>query len=97
MTEKGMSVCLLCSVIGHTVGFRQGKWLGSVWEETIEGKEGQLNEIKGTKIGKALAENQCISECFVEASLQALVSQLWIIHWTLCWSSDQQVNDMWMR
>ena len=97
MTGKGMSVGLRCSVIGHTVGFEQGKWPGNVWEETTEGKERHWNEIKETKIGKAFAENQRISECFVEASLQALTSQLWSIHWTLCWSSDPQVKEVWMR
>ena len=74
MTGKGMSV-----------GFEQGKWPGNVWEETTEGKERHWNEIKETKIGKAFAENQRISECFVEASLQTPTSQLWSIHWTLCW------------
>ena len=72
MTDKEMSVGLLCSVIGHTVGVKQGKWPGNVWEETTEGKESHWNEIKETEIGKAFAENQQISECIVEASLQAL-------------------------
>ena len=61
------------------------------------GMERHWIEIKETKIGKAFAKNQQISECFVEASLQALTSQLWSIHWTLCWSSDPQVKEMWMR
>ena len=39
MTDKGMNVGLLCSVIGHTVGFELEKWPGNVWEETTEGKE----------------------------------------------------------
>ena len=26
-----------------------------------------------------------------------LISQLWSIHWTLCWSSDPQVKEVWMR
>ena len=39
MTDKGMSVGLLCSVIGHTVGFEQRKCLGNVWEDTTKGKE----------------------------------------------------------
>ena len=46
MTGKGMSVGLCCSVIGHTEGYEQGKWPGNVWEETKEGKERHLNEIK---------------------------------------------------
>ena len=25
-----------------------------------------------------------------------LISQLWSIHWTLCWSSDPQVKEVWM-
>ena len=80
MTGKGMSVGLCCSVIGHIVGFELGKWTGNVWEETTDGKERHWNEIKETKIGKAFAENRRISECFVEASLQAVTSQLWSIH-----------------
>ena len=75
MTDKGMRVGLLFSVNGHTVGFEQGKWPGNGWEETTEGKERHWNEIKWTHIGKAFAENLRISECFVEASLQALTSQ----------------------
>ena len=75
MTDKGMSVGLLCSVIGHTVGFEQGKWPGNGWEETTERKERHWNEVKWTEIGQAFAENQGISECFVEASFQALTSQ----------------------
>ena len=39
MTDKGMTVGLLCSVIGHTVGFEQRKLPGNVWEETTKGKE----------------------------------------------------------
>ena len=97
MTDKCTSVGLLCSVIGHSVEFRQAKWPGNVWEETTERKEWHCNEIKGTKIGKAFAENQQISECFVEASLQPLISQLWSIFWTLCWSTDPQVKAVWMR
>ena len=88
-----MSVFLLCLVIGHTVGFLQGKLPDSVWEETTEGKERHWNEIKGCEIGKAFAKNQWISECFVEASLQALISQLRNIHCTHCWLSDPQVKD----
>ena len=97
MTGKGMSVRLRCSVVGHTVGFEQGKWPGNVLEKTTEGKERHWNEIKRTKIGKAFAENQWIGECFVEASLQVLTSQLWSSHWTLCWSSYSQVKKVWMR
>ena len=92
-----MSVGLLCAVIGHTVGFRQGKWPGSVWEETTERKERHRHVIKRTKIGEAFAENQWISECSVESSLQALKSQFQSIQWTPCWSSDPQVKDVWMR
>ena len=87
---------LLCSVIGHTVGFRKGKWPCSVWEESTEGKERHWNEINRTKGSKAFAENQRISECFVEAGLQALINQLWSIHWTLSWPSVPQLNDVWM-
>ena len=97
MTDGGMSVGLLCSAIGHTMGFKWGKWLENVWKETTEEKERHWNEIKGTKIGRAFAENQRISECFVVASPQALTSQLWSIHWTLHWSSDPQVKEGWMR
>ena len=97
MTDEGMSVGLLCSVIGHTMGFKRGKWPENVWEETTEGKERHWNVIKGTKIGKAFAENQRINECFVEAGPQALTSQLWGIHWTLHWWSDPQVKEVWMR
>ena len=75
MTDRGMSVGLLSSLIGHSVGFKQGKWPGNGWEETTERKERHWNEIKGTEIGQAFAENQRISECFVEASFQALTSQ----------------------
>ena len=96
MTDECMSVGLLCSVIGHTVDFWQVKWSGNICEETTEGKEWHWNEIKGTKIGKAFAENQRISKCFVEASLQARICQLWSIHWTLCWSSDPQLKEAWM-
>ena len=52
---------------------------------------------RGGKKGKAFAENQRTGECFEEAGLQALISQLWSIHWTLCWPSDPQVKDVWMR
>ena len=69
MPHKGMSMGPLCSVIGHTVGFQQGKWAGYIWEKTTEGKERHWNEIGGTKIGKAFAENKRIIECFVKASL----------------------------
>ena len=97
MPHKGMSVGPLCSFIGHTVGFQQGKWPGYTWETTTEGKERHWSEIGGTKIGKAFAETQRIIECFVKASLQAVASQLWSIHWTLCWSSDPPVKEVWMR
>ena len=69
----------------------------NVWEETTEGKKRHWNEIKETKIGKGFAENQQLSESFVEACLQALTSQLWNIHWTLCGSSYPQVKEAWMR
>ena len=77
MTDKGMSVGFFCSVYGHIVGFRQGKWPGSVWEEATERKDKHWNQIEGTKIGKAVAENLWFSECFVEASLHALICHLW--------------------
>ena len=76
--------------------FKKGKRPGSVWEESKERKERHWNEINRTKGSKAFAENQRISECFVEAGLQALIRQLWSIHWTLCWPSVPQVNNMWM-
>ena len=76
MTDRCMSVGPLCSVIGHTVDFWQVKWPGKVWDETTEGREWHWNEIKGAEIGKAFAEKQPISDCFVETSLQALRSQL---------------------
>ena len=94
-TRVCMSVGLLCSVIGHTVGFKQGKWPGNVWEETTEGKERHWNQIKATKIGNAFAENQRISDCFVKAIPQALTSQLWSIYRTLSWNtSDPRVSQM---
>ena len=43
MTDKGMSVGLLCSVIGHTVGFKQGNDLG------MSGKKPQ-RERRGTEM-----------------------------------------------
>ena len=97
MTDKGMSVGLPVSVIGHMVGIWQWKGPGSVWEQNTKRKKGHWNEINGTKMGKAFAENQRIRECFVEAGLQALLSQLWSIHWTSCWPSDPQVKDVWIR
>ena len=93
MTDKGMSVGLLVSVIGHAVGIWLWKGPGSVSEQNIERKKGHWNEINGTKMGKAFAENQRIRECFVEAGLEALISQLWSIHWTSCWPSYPQVKD----
>ena len=92
-----MSVGLLCSVIGQTVGFRIGNWPGSVWEESMEGKERHWNEINRTKRSKAFSGHQRVSECFVKAGLRALISQLWSIHRTLCWPSDTQVKDVWIR
>ena len=77
MTDKGMSVGLLCSVIGHTVGFGKGKWPGSVWEGSMEGKERHWNEINRTKRSKAFSGHQRVSECFVKAGLRALISQLY--------------------
>ena len=49
-----------------------------------------------TEKGKAFARNQRIRECFVEAGLQALLSQLWSIHWISCWPSDPQVKGVWI-
>ena len=60
----------------------------------IEIRKG-LREV--TKKGKAFAENQRTGKCFEEAGLQALISRLWSIHWTLSWPSDPQVKDVWMR
>ena len=76
---------------------RKGKWPGSVWEEPMEGKERHWNEINRTKRSKAFSGHQRVSECFVKAGLRALISQLWSIHRTLCWPSDPQVKDMWIR
>ena len=84
MTGKGMSVGLHCSVIGHTVGFDERKLPGNVWEETTGEKKRHWKEIKETKIGETFAENQRISECFVEASPQALTRQLWSIQRYSC-------------
>ena len=39
MTDKGISVGLCCSVIGHTVDFEMGKLPGNGWEEIREGNE----------------------------------------------------------
>ena len=97
MTDKGMSVGLLVSVIGHTVGIWQWKGPGSVRDQNTDRKKGHWNEINGAKMGKAFAENKIISERFVIAGLQALPSQLWNIHWTSCWPSDPQVKDVWIR
>ena len=83
MTDKGMSVGLLCSVIGHTVGFREIEWPDSDLKETTERRERYLNEINRTEIGKPFAENQRIGECFVGAGIKALISQLWSIRWHL--------------
>ena len=58
---------------------------------------GFSSDLEVTKQGKAFAEIQRTGECFEEASFQALKSQLWSIHWTLCWPSDPQVKDVWMR
>ena len=91
------------SFIGRIVGFLQGKWPWSASEENTEGKKRHWNEIKGTKIGKGFAENQWISLCFIEASLQAQIRQLLSIHWTLadhvtqkCKTSEWGRNQ-WMR
>ena len=75
MTDKGMSVALLVSVIGHAVGIWQWKGPGNVSKQNIERKKGYWNEINGTKMGKAFAENQRIRECFVEAGLETLIRQ----------------------
>ena len=91
-----LSVGLLWSIIGHAVSSRKGKWPGSVWEEFTDGEERHWNEINRTKGSKAFTENQRIIECYVEAGLQALISQLWSIHWTLCWKSGPHVKDGWM-
>ena len=69
----------------------------SVFIETWKGLRGFSSDIEVTKQGKAFAENQRTGECFEEAGFQALKSQLWSIHWTLCWPSDPQVKDVWMR
>ena len=69
----------------------------SVFIETRKGLRGFLSDIEVTKQGKAFAENQRTGECFEEAGFQALMIQLWSIHWTLCWPSDPQVKAVWMR
>ena len=48
----------------------------SVFIGTREGLRGILSDKEVTKIGKAFAEIQRISECFVKVGLQALISQL---------------------
>ena len=69
----------------------------SVFIVIWKGLRGFLGDIEVTKKGKASAENQRTGECFGGAGLKALISQLWSIHWTLCWPSDPQVKDLWMR
>mgnify|MGYP001800758009 CR=1 FL=1 len=69
----------------------------AVFIETREGLRGIWSDKEVTKIGKAFAEIQRISECFVKAGLQAQASQLWITHWTPCWRSDPYVKEVWMR
>ena len=69
----------------------------SVFIETRKGLRGFSSDIEVTKQGKAFAENQKTGECFEEAAIQALIIQLWSIHWTHCWPSDPQVKDVWMR
>ena len=69
----------------------------SVCIETQKGLRSFSSDIEVTKKGKALAGNQRTGKCFEEAGFQALISQLWSIHWTLCWPSDPQVTDVWMR
>ena len=96
MTDKGVRVGITVSVIGQKVGLWQWKEPGSVWEQNTKWKKGHWNESNGTEMGKAFAENQRIRECFVEAGLQALLSQLWSIHWTSCWPSDPQVKGLWI-
>ena len=43
--------------------------------ENREGLIGISSDMEVTKIGKAFTESQRTSECFVEAGLQALISQ----------------------
>ena len=69
----------------------------AVFIETREGLRGIWSDKEVTKIGKAFAEIQRISECFVKAGLLAQASQLWITHWTPCWRSDPYVKEVWMR
>ena len=51
----------------------------SVFIETWKGLRGFSSANELTKKGKAFAENQRTGECFEEADLQALISQLWSI------------------
>ena len=67
-----------------------------VFIEIRKGLRGFSSDAEVTKSGKAFADNQRSSECFVEAGLKALTSQWWNIHWTPCWPSDPQVKDKWM-
>ena len=69
----------------------------AVFIETREALRGIWSDKEVTKIGKAFAEIQRISECFVKAGLLAQASQLWITHWTPCWRSDPYVKEVWMR
>ena len=48
----------------------------SVFIVNMDGLRGFPCEMKVTKIGQAFAEIKRISECFVEAGLKALISQL---------------------
>ena len=48
----------------------------SVLIETREGLRGISSDMEVTKMGKAFSEIQRASEWFVEAGLQALISQL---------------------
>ena len=65
LTDKGMSVGLLVSVIGHMVGIWQWNGPDSGREPNTEREKGHWNEIKGTKMHKqycckAIVENQNI-------------------------------------
>ena len=68
MTDKVLCVGRFYSVIGIIVGFKLENDLGML------GKRPQRE--RRPKYVKAFAENKRISECFEEASLQALTSQL---------------------
>ena len=82
------------------------QWASEKENDQGVSEKGQWRERRGIEMksigpkevpGKAFSGHQRVSECFVKAGLRALISQLWSIHWTLCWPSDPQVKDVWIR